>query len=171
LLISGYTLNLFSLIGFVLLMGLAKKNSIVLVDFASRLQAEGADATAAMQRAAPVRLRPILMTSVATIVAAIPIAIGLGPGGEIRAPMAMAIIGGMIVATTLSLLVVPAVYVLIDRAVLRIRRGKTPKTISGSSSSDAVTDQAKTRTSATATTEKPVRDTEKPVREVRDPHE
>jgi multidrug efflux pump len=115
LLVMGKTLNLFSMIGFILLMGLAKKNSIVLVDFAARAQEDGMDAREAMLHAAPMRLRPILMTSVATIVAAFPIALGLGPGGEMRAPMAIVIVGGMLVATTLSLLVVPAVYVLIDK--------------------------------------------------------
>ncbi len=115
LLASGKSLNLFSGIGFVLLMGLAKKNSIVLVDFAARRQAQGVDARTAMHEAAPQRLRPIMMTSIATIVAALPIALAIGAGGETRQPMALVIVGGMVLATTLSLLVVPAVYVLIDR--------------------------------------------------------
>jgi len=115
LMITGKTLNLFSMIGLILLMGLAKKNSIVLVDFAARRQAEGVDATTAMRDAAPLRLRAILMTSCATIAGAVPLALGLGQGSEVRAPMALAIIGGMAVATTLSLLVVPAVYVVLDR--------------------------------------------------------
>nr|MBA3847963.1 efflux RND transporter permease subunit [Planctomycetota bacterium] len=115
LLIAGKTLNLFSGIGLILLMGLAKKNSIVLVDVAARRRAEGADAIQAMRDAGAERLRPILMTSIAIIAAAMPIAIGLGPGGELRAPMAIAIVGGMIVATTLSLLVVPAIYVLFEK--------------------------------------------------------
>ena len=108
-------------------MGLAKKNSIVLVDFAARRQAEGIDARTAMREAAPKRLRPILMTSIATIVAALPIALALGAGGETRQPMARVIVGGMVLATTLSLLVVPAVYVLIDRLRPRhLRHSEAP---------------------------------------------
>ena len=127
LLASGKSFNLFSGIGFLLLMGLAKKNSIVLVDFAARRQAEGIDARTAMREAAPKRLRPILMTSIATIVAARPHALALGAGGETRQPMALVIVGGMVLATTLSLLVVPAVYVLIDRLRPRhLRHSEAP---------------------------------------------
>jgi len=115
LLATGRTLNIFSFIGFVLLMGLAKKNSIVLVDFARQAEAEGLAPEAAILRAGPQRLRPILMTSIATIAGAIPLAIGAGPGGEVRAPMAIAIIGGMVMATSLSLLAVPALYVVMER--------------------------------------------------------
>jgi multidrug efflux pump subunit AcrB len=74
-----------------------------------------------MLRAGPVRLRPILMTSMATLMAAIPAALALGPGGEIRAPMAVAVIGGLIVSTTLSLLVVPSFYVIADAGLERVR--------------------------------------------------
>ena len=115
LMIADKTLNLFSFIGFVLLMGLAKKNSIVLVDFARQAEAEGLTPSAAILRAGSQRLRPILMTSIATIAGAIPLAVGTGPGAETRAPMAIAIIGGMLVATSLSLLAVPALYVLLAR--------------------------------------------------------
>jgi len=115
--LSGKTLNIFSMIGVLLLIGLAKKNSIILVDYANRLRAEGLGAAAAMVGAGPVRLRPILMTSIATILAAVPLALGLGPGGEVRTPMAIVVIGGMAVATTLSLLVVPAFYVVIEGLV------------------------------------------------------
>lgn len=121
LLAAGYSLNVFSMIGLLLLMGIAKKNSIILVDYANQLRREGADSLAAMTRAGPVRLRPILMTSTATIMAAVPAALALGPGGEIRAPMAIAVIGGIAVSTALSLFVVPAFYVVSDRGVERIR--------------------------------------------------
>ncbi|WP_437874775.1 efflux RND transporter permease subunit [Sorangium sp. So ce513] len=129
LLLSGHTLNIFSMIGILLLMGIVKKNSIILVDYALEVRGghgkgEGhvMDARAAMLRAGPVRLRPILMTSTATMMAAVPAALALGPGAEIRAPMAAAVIGGLVVSTALSLLVVPAFYVLADDVQGRVAR-------------------------------------------------
>ena len=116
LLWSGHSLNMFSGIGIVLLMGIVKKNSIILVDYAAELQRGGASALEAMLEAGRARLRPILMTSFATSAAAVPAALALGPGGEMRAPMAIAVLGGVLLATTLSLLFVPAFYVLTDTA-------------------------------------------------------
>ncbi len=119
---TGKTLNVFSMIGLLLLMGIVKKNSIILVDYAAELRKkEGLDARAAMLRAGPVRLRPIMMTAVATMMAAVPSALGLGPGSETRGPMADAVIGGLVLSTALSLLVVPAFYLVADR--LRQRLG------------------------------------------------
>ncbi|MGZ5473640.1 MAG: efflux RND transporter permease subunit, partial [Thermoanaerobaculia bacterium] len=115
LLITGKSLNIFSMIGLLLLMGIAKKNSIILVDYAVQGQRErGLSALDAMMKAGPVRLRPILMTTMATMMAAVPPALALGPGAETRGPMAVAIIGGLIISTTLSLLVVPAFFVVAD---------------------------------------------------------
>jgi multidrug efflux pump len=115
LLVTGKTLNIFSMIGLLLLMGIAKKNSIILVDYAVQGQRErGLSAKDAMLKAGPVRLRPILMTTMATMMAAVPPALALGPGAETRGPMAVAIIGGLIISTTLSLLVVPAFFVVAD---------------------------------------------------------
>jgi multidrug efflux pump len=128
LLASGKSLNVFSMIGLLLLMGIVKKNSIILVDFATQLRAQGKDALEAMRLAGPARLRPILMTSIATLMAAVPSALALGPGSEVRGPMAVAIIGGLAVSTLLSLLVVPAFYVVADRIKVRLgawrHRGK-----------------------------------------------
>ncbi|HEY6462815.1 MAG TPA: efflux RND transporter permease subunit [Polyangiaceae bacterium] len=116
LFIAGKTLNVFSMIGLLLLMGIVKKNSIILVDYAAEIRAhENLDAKSAMLKAGPIRLRPILMTAVATLMAAVPSAMGLGPGSETRGPMADAVIGGLILSTALSLLVVPAFYVVADR--------------------------------------------------------
>ena len=115
LFLAGKSLNIFSMIGLLLLIGIAKKNSIILVDYATQIQATGKDARESMQAAGPIRLRPILMTSMATMMAAVPPALALGPGSETRGPMAIAIIGGIIVSTMLSLLVVPAFYVVSDR--------------------------------------------------------
>jgi hydrophobe/amphiphile efflux-1 (HAE1) family protein len=112
---TGTTLNIFSMIGLLLLMGIVKKNSIILVDYALQQREHGADAVEAMQRAGPVRLRPILMTSIATMMAAVPAAMALGAGSETRQPMAIAVLGGLSVSTVLSLLVVPAFYVVADR--------------------------------------------------------
>ena len=115
LFVAGKTLNVFSMIGLLLLMGIVKKNSIILVDYATEVRAhENLDARTAMLKAGPVRLRPILMTAVATMMAAVPSAMGLGPGSETRGPMADAVIGGLILSTALSLLVVPAFYVVAD---------------------------------------------------------
>ena len=122
--IAGKTLNVFSMIGLLLLLGIVKKNSIILVDYANQNREQGLDARAAMERAGPVRLRPILMTSIATLMAALPPALGLGAGSEIRTPMAIAVIGGLVVSTILSLLVVPAFYVSADGLVSRLRHAR-----------------------------------------------
>ncbi len=116
LLAFGHSLNIFSFIGLILLMGIAKKNSILLVDFTNQVRARGGmTVRAALLEACPVRLRPILMTSFATIAAALPLALALGPGAELRAPMAIAVIGGVLVSTLLTLFVVPCVYELLAR--------------------------------------------------------
>jgi multidrug efflux pump len=129
---TGRSLNIFSMIGLLLLMGIVKKNSIILVDYANQLREKGRGALSAILRAGPVRLRPILMTSIATMMAAIPAALGLGAGSETRAPMAVAVIGGLIVSTALSLLVVPAFYLLADRMKSRLARRKQPRGVRSS---------------------------------------
>jgi multidrug efflux pump subunit AcrB len=113
--LTNDTLNMMSMIGLILLMGLVKKNSIILVDYTNKLREEGKGVTEAVLQACPVRLRPILMTSVATVAGAVPAAIGLGPGAETRAPMARAIIGGIVLSTLVTLVLVPVFYVLIER--------------------------------------------------------
>jgi hydrophobe/amphiphile efflux-1 (HAE1) family protein len=123
LLISGLTLNIFSMIGLLLLMGIVKKNSIILVDYANQIRNEtNCDAREAMVRAGPVRLRPILMTTVATMMAALPAALALGAGSEVRKPMAIAVLGGLTVSTLLSLLVVPSFYVVADGFLRWVKR-------------------------------------------------
>jgi hydrophobe/amphiphile efflux-1 (HAE1) family protein len=109
------SLSLFSMIGLILLMGIVKKNSILLVDFTNQRRAEGSPPTEALLEACPVRLRPILMTSVAIIAGAIPEALNHGSGSETRIPMAISIIGGVTVSTLLTLFVVPCVYSLFTR--------------------------------------------------------
>jgi len=112
--LTGNSLNIFSFIGLILLMGIVKKNSILLVDFTNQVRAAGeSNVREALRQACPIRLRPILMTSFATIAAALPLALAIGPGAELRAPMAIAVIGGVLVSTLLTLFVVPAVYELL----------------------------------------------------------
>jgi multidrug efflux pump len=113
--LAGSTLNVYSQVGMILLIGLVSKNSILLVTYANGLRSQGLDALAAMREAGRIRLRPILMTSVATTFGALPIALGLGAGAGSRRPLGYAIIGGMIVSTLLTLYLVPAVFVVFER--------------------------------------------------------
>ncbi|MDG0817996.1 efflux RND transporter permease subunit [Bdellovibrio svalbardensis] len=116
LLITGQSLNMYSMIGLLLLMGIVKKNSILLIEFTNTTRDRGTtEADAALIEACPVRLRPILMTSIATIAAAIPSATATGAGSETMRPMALCLIGGVLVSTVLTLFVVPCVYSLMDR--------------------------------------------------------
>jgi HAE1 family hydrophobic/amphiphilic exporter-1 len=112
---AGDTLNMMSMIGMVLLAGLVKKNSIILVDYTNQLRAQGMPLREAILTACPVRLRPILMTSLACIASAVPLAIGMGAGAETRAPLARSIIGGMFLSTLVTLVIVPIFYILFDR--------------------------------------------------------
>ncbi len=108
------TLNMFSMIGFIMLMGLVTKNAILLVDFANQARARGLDRAQALLQAAEIRLRPILMTTLAMVFGMLPLAIGAGEGAEQRAPLAHAVIGGVLASTLLTLLVVPVLYTFLD---------------------------------------------------------
>jgi len=114
LLVCGSTLNIFSTIGFIMLMGLVTKNAILLVDFANNARQAGATCMLAVIEAGRVRLRPILMTTLAMVFGMLPLALGLGEGGEQRAPMGQAVIGGVIASTLLTLVVVPVLYSYLD---------------------------------------------------------
>ncbi len=109
------TLNLYSQIGMILLIGLVTKNSILLVEYTNQLKARGMETVAAAVEAGRIRLRPILMTSVATIMGALPVAMGLGAGSASRRPLGYAIVGGIFFSTVLTLFVVPVAYLLLDR--------------------------------------------------------
>jgi len=115
LLLTGTTLNIFSIIGFIMLMGLVTKNAILLVDFANRSRRAGGALEASLLDAGQVRLRPILMTTAAMLGGMLPLALGLGEGGENQAPMGRAIIGGVITSTLLTLVVVPVIYTYLDQ--------------------------------------------------------
>ncbi len=110
----GQSLGIYSIIGIILLMGLVKKNSIMLVDFTNQRRRKGMNVHDALMDACPVRLRPILMTSSATVAGALPAALAWGPGAELRQPMSLAIIGGIIFSTMLTLVVVPCAYSLMS---------------------------------------------------------
>lgn len=113
--ITGDSISMMSMIGLILLMGLVKKNSIILVDYTNQLRETGLAVEEALLKACPVRLRPILMTSIATVAGAIPAAIGIGPGAETRSPMARAIIGGILVSTAVTLFLVPSFYLFVEK--------------------------------------------------------
>jgi HAE1 family hydrophobic/amphiphilic exporter-1 len=114
LLLTNDTLNMMSMIGVIMLMGLVTKNAILLVDNANERRALGATRYLALVEAGQVRLRPIMMTTLAMIFGMVPIAMGMGEGGGFRAPMARAVIGGLITSTLLTLVVVPVAYTYFD---------------------------------------------------------
>ncbi len=126
LLLTSTTLNLFSKIGLVMLVGLVTKNSILIVEFANQLRNRGLGLVEAVEQAARTRFRPILMTALATMVGILPIALGRGAGGDARAPMGIAVVGGMFFSTLLTFFLVPATYVVVARARERVRRGERP---------------------------------------------
>ena len=122
LFLTGFAIGMPALIGIILLMGLVTKNAILLVDFANQRRDQGKGILDALLEAGGTRLRPILMTSAAMILGMLPTAIGQGEGSEFRAPMSIAVIGGVVTSTLLTLVVVPVFYVWIDRLTLRGRR-------------------------------------------------
>jgi multidrug efflux pump len=118
--LAGSTINVYSQIGMILLIGLVTKNSILLVEYINQLKEKGMTTIDAALEAGRIRLRPILMTSVATVMGALPIALGLGAGSLSRRPLGYAIVGGMLFSTLLTLYVVPAVYVIFDGLLARM---------------------------------------------------
>lgn len=118
---TGNTLNIYSMIGLVLLVGLVAKNSILLVDLTNQLRTQGMSIRDALMEACPIRMRPVLMTSMTIILALMPAATGKGAGAESNAPLAVAVIGGMLSSTALTLVAVPAVYSLVENGIMRLR--------------------------------------------------
>ena len=115
LFLTGTTINIVALIGVIMLAGIVVNNAIVLVDLINQLRAQGKDRIEAIMEAGTARLRPILMTSLTTALGLLPMAMGFGEGSEVRAPMAITVIGGLLVSTMLTLVVIPVVYSLLDR--------------------------------------------------------
>jgi HAE1 family hydrophobic/amphiphilic exporter-1 len=120
LMVTRGSFNMLSMIGVIMLMGLVTKNAILLVDFTNKARAAGSDRRKALIDAGQIRLRPIMMTTLAMIFGMLPTALALGEGGEFRAPMAHAVIGGLITSTLLTLIVVPVVYTYLDDAGSRV---------------------------------------------------
>ena len=118
--LMNHSLNIYSMIGLVLLIGLVAKNSILLVDLTNQLRDQGKGITDALAEACPIRMRPVLMTSLTVILAMLPAAIGVGAGSDTNGPLAVAVIGGMISSTLLTLVVVPAVYSLIENGLQKV---------------------------------------------------
>ncbi len=115
LFLTGTTVNVVAFIGIIMLAGIVVNNAIVLVDLINQLQAQGLEKTSAIMEAGRARLRPILMTTLTTVLGLLPMAIGFGEGSELRTPMAITVIGGLLVSTLLTLVVIPVVYSLLDR--------------------------------------------------------
>nr|MBP7970434.1 efflux RND transporter permease subunit [Aquaspirillum sp.] len=116
---TGNTLNTYSVIGLILLIGLVAKNAILLVDVTNQFRAKGMSVDEALAASCPMRLRPVLMTSLTVILAMFPAALGLGAGAETNGPLSIAVIGGMLSSTLLTLVVVPAAYSLLENALAR----------------------------------------------------
>jgi HAE1 family hydrophobic/amphiphilic exporter-1 len=115
LFVTGTTVNIVAFIGVIMLAGIVVNNAIVLVDLINQLRAQGKERFDAIMEAGEARLRPILMTSLTTALGLLPMAMGFGEGAEVRTPMAVTVIGGLIVSTVLTLVVIPVVYSLLDR--------------------------------------------------------
>lgn len=127
LFIFGQSLNIYSQIGLIMLIGLVTKNAILIVEFANQLRSRGNSATDAVIQAATIRLRPILMTSFATIFGILPIAIGLGAGAESRRPLGLAVVGGLFFSTMLTLVIVPVVYTILSRFTKAVKIAADPQ--------------------------------------------
>ena len=124
LLISGKTVSLVSLIGFVMLGGIAVNNGIVMVDYINQLKQRGVEKKEAILQACSVRLRPVLITALTTIMGMVPMAVSTSAGAEMRAPMAITVIGGLTATTLLTLFVIPVLYSLFDRVSFRPEKAK-----------------------------------------------
>ncbi|MGH8193644.1 MAG: efflux RND transporter permease subunit, partial [Woeseiaceae bacterium] len=113
--LTGTTVNVVAFIGVIMLAGIVVNNAILLVDKINQLRADGMERPQAILEAGRARLRPILMTTLTTVLGLLPMAIGIGEGAEVRTPMAITVIGGLSVSTLLTLVVIPVVYSLLDR--------------------------------------------------------
>ena len=125
--LTGHTLNTYSMIGLVLLIGLVAKNAILLVDITNQRRERGLSIDEALREACPIRLRPVLMTSFTVILAMLPAALGAGPGAETNGPLSVAVIGGMVSSTFLTLVVIPPVYSILEGALQWLHDRRAPE--------------------------------------------
>jgi HAE1 family hydrophobic/amphiphilic exporter-1 len=124
LVLTGRALSVPAFIGVIMLAGIVVNNAIVLVDYINTLRGRGMDRLEAILKAGPTRLRPILMTTLTTILGLIPLALGIGEGAEAQAPMATVVIGGLTTSTILTLVIIPVIYTLFDDISIKFRRKK-----------------------------------------------
>ena len=122
LFISGHNLSIVTLMGMIMLAGIVVNNAIVMIDYINTLRSRGSSVKEALEEAGPVRLRPILMTSLTTILGLVPMALGRGEGGELTAPLGIVVIAGLTVATFLTLYLIPIIYSLVDGLKSRLSR-------------------------------------------------
>jgi hydrophobic/amphiphilic exporter-1 (mainly G- bacteria), HAE1 family len=120
--LTGSTLNIMSMIGLLMLMGIVAKNAILMIDVAKNAERNGLDRRTAIAEAGRLRLRPILMTTFALMAGMLPVALGIGEGGDFRAPLGRVVIGGVLTSTILTLIVIPSVYDLLSEWRMRLRR-------------------------------------------------
>jgi HAE1 family hydrophobic/amphiphilic exporter-1 len=124
-------LSVIVFIGLIMLAGIVVNNAIVLIDLVNQLREDGLERLEALREAARLRLRPIMMTTLTTVLGLLPMALGLGEGAEMRAPMAITVIGGLLTSTFLTLVVVPVMYSLLDRRAVPVRKLTSGKASSG----------------------------------------
>lgn len=133
LLLTGRSFNVPAFMGIIMLAGIVVNNAIVLVDYINQLKSEGVPAREAIIQAGPTRLRPVLMTTLTTVLGLVPLALGIGEGAEIQAPLATVVIGGLLASTLLTLIATPVIYSLVDDVILSIKRKLGKKTVEDNS--------------------------------------